>query len=314
MAEAGLRKVLATVAEWFTREATLRDARGRLPAAGGTADRAYRQAQLLLEVARRTSEPVEPLPDGSRPAVLLPLYRDAAYWALVAERPADGPPPADLQTLWERVPLERRQQAAGGPSMLAAARRALLEVSPGSIDVRDEDVFSARTFAENVYRDLETPRRQTDRILAGRWLRIGGAAAVLIALGVWARERTIGPNLAEGKAFRTSSSWSGCSGDAGCRELLFHTDPQKEPWVEFDLGAPIKIRRIEVTNRPDCCTDRATPLIAEVSRDRVSWAEVAKKDEPFATWTSTFRPTIARYLRLRVTKETALHLKEVVIR
>jgi hypothetical protein len=124
----------------------------------------------------------------------------------------------------------------------------------------------------------------------------------------------LGPDLAKGKPFRTSSSWAGCPGDEGCMMQLFHTDPENQPWVEFDLGKEMKVRRIEVRNRNDCCADRSVPLVAEVSNDRVTWTEVAKREKDFATWTAKFPRTKARYVRLRVPRHTVFHLKEVVIR
>jgi hypothetical protein len=312
MADTRLRKILATVAEWFTRRAALDEVRAHR--GGEAADQAFQQAKLLLEVARRTADPVEPLPKGSRAAVLLTLYRDAAYWALVAERPVGAPHPADLKAAWEDVPHERRLWAAGGPEMMASARRALLEAPLVSIDVRDEDVFTARAFAEAVYHDLAGPRVRSDRLITQRWIRIAAAVVLLIVAGVGTRALVLGPNLAEGKPFRVSSSWAGCSGDAGCQQQLFHTDPQNNPWVEFDLGAPKSVHRIEITNRDDCCAERVAPLIAEVSLDANKWTEVAKNEKVFSTWTAKFPPKVARYVRLRVPRDTVFHLKEVAIR
>ena len=89
----------------------------------------------------------------------------------------------------------------------------------------------------------------------------------------------LGPNLAAGQPFRLSSTfsgWAGCVANNGCSGLMFHTETENNPWVEIDLGAPKKVRRVEVVNRGDCCADRATPLVAEVSTDRVTWTQVAR--------------------------------------
>jgi len=85
-------------------------------------------------------------------------------------------------------------------------------------------------------------------------------------------------------------------------------------WVEIDLGAPRKVRRVEVVNRGDCCADRATPLVAEVSNDRVTWSQVARRDEPFGSWKVSFPPRVARYVRLRAAKHTVLHLQAIAVR
>jgi hypothetical protein len=95
---------------------------------------------------------------------------------------------------------------------------------------------------------------------------------------------------------------------------LFHTDPQDNPWIEFDLGKPTGVHRIDVENRDDCCQDRAIPLVVELSNDRTSWKEVARRDKDFSTWVARFPATRARYVRLRVPRSTTFHLHAVAIR
>ncbi len=139
-----------------------------------------------------------------------------------------------------------------------------------------------------------------------------GAAVLALVLGV--RAIVLGPNLAAGKPFRTSSSWSGCSADPGCLQQLFHTDPQESPWIEFDLGAPTRVHRVEIENRDDCCQDRAIPLVVELSINATAWKEVARREKDFSSWVAKFPPTSARYVRLRVPRSTVFHLHKVAIR
>ena len=153
-----------------------------------------------------------------------------------------------------------------------------------------------------------------DRLLAQRWLRVPLATVALIAIVVGLRALTAGENLAEGKPFRTSSmfsGWAACQADGACADLIFHTEEQMNPWVEYDLGAPKKIRKIEVKNRPECCHERAVPLVVEVSTDRNTWTEVARRDIEFSTWSASFPARTARYVRLRVARTTTFHLKGV---
>jgi hypothetical protein len=96
--------------------------------------------------------------------------------------------------------------------------------------------------------------------------------------------------------------------------MLFHTEAESSPWVELDLGAPKTIRRVEVTNRTDCCTDRAIPLVIEASTDRTQWTLLGRRDTDFATWTASFPPRVARYVKLSVPRHTSFHLQDVVIR
>jgi hypothetical protein len=303
-----VRSMLGRLNDRFFRAAPLREARAQMLSLGEDRERALRQARLLVEVARRTADPVEPLPSGSRSGVVLSLYRDAVRWALVAGRAAPGEPPAELAALWAEVSADRTSSLAPDPEVVDAFGRA------GSLDATPEDVAKVQAVADAMVRELEAPRQRVGQLLGQRWSRIAVVCGAVLALGYGARALVLGPDLLAGKPFRTSSSWAGCAGDPPCTRLLFHTDPEANPWVEFDLGSPKRLHRLEVTNRTDCCSERALPLVAEVSKDRVSWTEIGRREAEFSSWTLKFRPRTARYLRLKVPRETAFHLKSVAAR
>jgi hypothetical protein len=303
------------VSEWVLRKNALREARAAVVPRGARRDLALCQARLLLEVARRVEEPVERFPPGARPPVRLGLYREAAFWALAATRARDGEAAADLAGAWADADPERLRRAAPDEATLDHLKRALVEGSqPDPLDVTTAEADRARLFVEALIGEMDAPRRRVAVIRATRFLRLGALTLALL-LVVWGGYRlSLGPNLLAGKPFRTSSSWSGCSSDPGCQALLFHTDPEFNPWVEFDLGAPKTFRRLEVTNRTDCCADRTIPLVAETSDDRVNWKEISRRDTEFSTWTVKFAPRTARYLRLRVARHSTFHLKDVALR
>lgn len=96
--------------------------------------------------------------------------------------------------------------------------------------------------------------------------------------------------------------------------LVFHTQQEKEPWVEIDLNDTRAISRVTIRHRTDCCTDRGLPLIVETAGDDKKWEEVARRDESFDKWTATFSTRPARYVRLRSTADTVLHFSEVVVK
>jgi len=310
------RQMLSTATEWMLRTASVRAARADvISVATSRHERALGQARLLLEVANRVKFPVERLPKASRPALLVALYRDAIACALTAQRPGDDRPPQDLGALWaDRAPGELAR-AAGGTPALDAASRVLFEVPASrSLDITARDAAAVGALAKGLVGDLDAARNRLDRLLAQRWLRIVLVAGVLLAIGLGGRRLLRGPDLASGAALRVSSSWAGCASDPPCVALLFHTDPEPNPWAELDLGAPKTIRRIEVTNRKDCCSERAVGLIVESSMDRANWTSLGQRDTDFQTWTLTFKPRVARYVKLRVPRSTAFHLKDVAIR
>lgn len=309
------RNVFANIYEWIFRSAALRDARAAIPSPKEDQGRAVQQARLLVEVGRRVAEPVEKLPVGSENAVLLSVYREAVYWGLTAARPGSAPAPADVAAAWAEAAPDRLHAVSPDPTALEAVKNAVLAPSPGRLDVAADDVARVRGFAEALVADLDAPRARADRFLGQRWTRVALIAVALVLLVMGAKTLVLGPNLAADRPFRTSSSWSGCAGDAFCVGLLFCADPSDaNPWIEFDLGKPTKVRRVDVANRGDCCQDRAVPLIVEVGNDRSTWSEVAHQDKEFKHWTAKFAPRMARFVRLRVPRQTVFHLQEVAIR
>jgi len=306
------------IGEWIFRGAALREARAGLSRGPDGRQPAQRQAKLLLEVARRVAEPGDALPPGAHPAVRLGLYRDAIYWALAARRADADRPPADLRALWDASNPQTSAPSPPDNEASAALRKTLFDdYDPRSLAVTDEDAGRAGAFAEALVWDLDAPRRAIEKVLIQRWLRFALVGAALLLLVIGARALLLGPNLAEGKPFRLSSTfsgWAACVAANGCMGLLFHTETDSGPWIEFDLGAPKKVSRIEVINRGDCCADRAVPLIAEVSGDRASWTQVARRDAPFGSWKASFPAKVARYVRLRAARRTVLHLQGVAIR
>jgi hypothetical protein len=315
VADGRLHELRQRLGEWFSRKQVLRAARAHLPRHDEPAGRAFEQARLLREIARQVAEPYEELPPGRRTAVLLTLYRDLVFWALVAERNTDMTA-SDLASAWREETSDRLLRAAASDENLAAVRGLLIDRSQtASLDATDEEVDRVRGFADKLYQDLEVPRRRVGRILIQRWLRLAALGAVVLAIVLGIRSIGLGPNLAMRRPFHTSSTLPECAaGGEGCSDVMFHTREENNPWVEFDLGKPTTIHRIDVTNRSQCCEDRAVPLIAEVSKDRVHWKEVARRDTEFSTWTAKLPPTPAIYVRLRVPRVTYLHLVDVVIR
>jgi NedA-like, galactose-binding domain len=303
------------VGEWFLRTQEIRAARAQLPGRDALASRAFEQLRLVREIARQVTDPVEPSPVGRRAPLLLSLYRDAVYWALVAGAPGAGRAAPNLAGLWQRAERDRLVHAAGGEQNLDALHGLLVELGPAdSLDLKDQDIERVRTFADALYDELAAPRRRAAGIAVQRWLRLAAAAAALIAIVVFIRSVVVGPNLADRTHMRVSSQQPGCAQDPGCTDAMFHTSGEDHPWVEFDLGKTQTIHVINIVNRVDCCQDRAVPLIAEISTDGAHWKQVGRQDKEFKDWKVKFPRTPARFVKLRVEKWTLFHLADVTIR
>ena len=311
------RDIPAKAADWILRSTALHEARAQLASAEGERAMAARQAKLVLEAARRIAEPREALPPGAPAAVALGLYREAIYWALAARHAGPGAPPEDLRALWDASAPHASASPPDNPTSAALRKTLFDDHAPRSLAVSDADVARVRAFAEGLVFDLDAPRRAVERLLVQRWLRVGLVALALVVVAIAGRAVALGPNLAASKPFRVSSwlpGWASCAANDACKGLMFHTETEDNPWVEIDLGAPRKVTRVEVINRGDCCADRAVPLVAEVSNDRASWTEVARRNEPFGSWNATFPARVARYVRLRAPRRTVLHLMAIAVR
>lgn len=139
------------------------------------------------------------------------------------------------------------------------------------------------------------------------------ALCVVTLAGTAFSQREGPPDLAAKKPWRASSKYADCHPErfdcSGAKTgIFFHTNFENGPWVEVDLLAPTTFSRATVRNRTDCCQERAVPLILEVSDDRTTWREVARHEVTFSRWEPKFEPTTARYVRLRVPRQTFLHL------
>jgi hypothetical protein len=309
------RAFLNRMGDWLLRTDAMRTARAAAPDPGSDRARAVEQSRLLVEVARRVAEPPEALPPGARPPILIGLYREAAYWALVGGRAETAARPADLKAAWTESDHDSLVRAAGDARTLTDVQRVLLpEGARGFLDETDDEAARARAFAEALVWQLDAPRRQLERVVGQRWSRVVLTGVAVIAAVLGLRALVLGPSLSVGKPFRTSSSWSGCAADPACGGLMFHTNNELNPWVELDLEAVHKIHRIDVTNRTDCCSERAVPLVVQVSTDRVKWTEVGRRDTTFSSWTVKFPPTAARYVKLTVPGQATFHLEEVAVR
>lgn len=140
-------------------------------------------------------------------------------------------------------------------------------------------------------------------------------AAALLSFGLWLASPRV---ISRGKPWTTSSSAAVCDPQhaqcAGAHtKILFHTNLENDPWFELDLGKPYTVSGLSVRNRSDCCEERAVPLVAETSLDHATYRALAHRYTPFERWDPRFDAVRARYVRLRVTRQSILHLDKVFV-
>jgi hypothetical protein len=321
------------VGEWFWRTRRMAELRQKARWEARNSEKFTGRARLAAELASHALDAEAHL---SAPAegLACELYRESIYWALRSkglqgagsESSPDVPVPngLELARLWQSLPRELADSL--DPGLLERAERGFVhhsfvefaELPP------DEQARMARELgqvAALLLRLSETARQEIDRVWTERAVRVGAVAlvlvAVLVAISSAKAWREASADLAPGKAWRTSST----HGKYGCRSPLqrcgesphffFHTKEESEPWVEIDLGSPERVSAVRIDNREDCCSERAVPLLVEVSTDRKRYEQVARRDTAFKSWRAEFTPVPVRFVRVRAPGRTSLHLARV---
>lgn len=312
----------AGLAEWLWRGHALDTAKERAKAHPETLER-RRIAEVALEVAERTREPVDPFRRPGAAEQSLDLYRKAVRWGLLVH---GGPADADLGALLDLHPTETAAAAAAAGADVATLRPLLVDADP----VRDllekrgtEHLPAIATFARALVRASTADERAVDDVLFSRFVRTLTLLVLLVGvtlgatLGVLALMKK--PDLGKGRPWRASSSWATCEpqkrtcGAVTDTAIFFHTNEDANPWFELDVGPGHKYSSMTIKNRSDFGPDRAVPLVVEVSDDQATWREIARRTETFSTWKPTFAPQSARWVRLRVLRKSWLHLEQVSV-
>lgn len=265
------------------------------------------QAKLFVEIARRVDRPLDVLPSGDPALVSAVLWQRAAAWAIAATEDESGVGSAEMRGLLER--------AAGRGETLAAIE-SLLRSDLAAPDTTPSMAAAAATslasFTERLIDELERPVRELRRRRNARaaLLIFASVVAVLGVLLIAWRMRP--PDLVPDSVRTQSSQWSACT-SGECGNALFSTKEEPNPWVQYDFRSERRLHSIAITNRTDCCYERAVPLVVETSNDGRRWKEQVRATEQFMTWSAKLRGR-ARYVRLRVARTSYLHLSTVIIR
>lgn len=338
----------AQLREWFLREQAIAAARReQLPPQHKAEIQAARRptmvAKTLLDSSAETSD---------TSYAVLSLCREAIYWSLRVLGPETGKGKeaeaekddnkvggeknekketvARLEDLFAALPHEQALKLAGGEENLSLVTEVLIgKTFVETAELDDNRAYAAAVaaqhFAEQLLALAEGPDKRLERVSMQRWLRPLMGVLAIIALLLTVKTvvgRFVRPSdLALGKNWHASSAYPGFNfatdgkigGPKAFDDLLFHTNPEENPWVEIDLGSTQSVRSVFVRNRKSCCVDSAIPLVVELSENRKDWVEVARRAEVFTEWNSTFSPKPAHYVRLRVPRRTALHLDSISV-
>jgi len=283
------------------------------------------RAQISLEGA----EELVQLRDESGEVAAIPLVaellRESVHWSGLALVEVEGirtEVPLELNgPLWDEVRAKVDPTVSGElwTTWLAKSYSHTWEDPPSK-----ERLAEYLALANEWVKRAKAPALELDALWFKRILRLIfpllGCAAIAGGLAYSSHRSAVAAET--GYPFRTSSVLArpegGCvSPSQECDEVryFFHTHEESSPWIEFDLGAPMTIKRFLIANRNDCadCAIRAVPLVVEVSDDQKEWRVVAKRKENFDDWGTKLTEIKARWIRFRSTKRTFLHFRQVRI-
>jgi hypothetical protein len=338
------------VREWFWRGSAMAELRAASKVGTRHIEELLCRGWQNLEVAEWALNPTRRLTSGSADAPAWELSRAALHWGLVAshalasthqgsaeatggsagaQSSGESDRSSTLAALLGSADRELLLEAAGGEgewNSIAAELERTTFASFAELS-QAEQARSARrlwTFSNSLLAKLEQPRVRLDRLWLQRIVRSGGAVTLLLVLvaaavimGGWLENER---NIARGKPWKTSSLFlptPGCDSPAqDCTSspaFFFCTQEEEQPWVVIDLKSSQRFSAIRIKNREDCCTERAAPLIVEVSSNERTWKQVARREDVFTNWYQSFAPVSARYVRVRVAKRTHLHLKSISV-
>lgn len=310
--------------EWFWLAGALGRAKQTLPLPTGREEALVLRARSSAELARHVLG-LEMRAEDQAQASANELYRNAAYFALLALSPvANQDDSASYsEAVWdslEQILPQLDYAKSLSPALKTSLRRGSL-LYFAELPAKEQLAigFELSQLVEALVERAELPDRGLTQIYLRRAWHALSLGALLLALLVAAQSLYVShSDLAAGKPWRASSQSGddvGCHSPAQeCGQLLglfFHTAEEQEPWLEIDLGEAKSISKVELTNRTDCCGDRAQPITIEVSTDHRHFLPVAGRDGEFSTWTARFPAVSARWVRARVLKKTYLHLKRV---
>ena len=309
-------------AEWLLQTRALTEAKAALESPSRMSPEFRRRAGTAFDMAETASSRTHLDDAGASLPLAAELYRQTAYWALRATFQEDpGVAPANT---WRALhPEVIREVTMSDPERHKIAER-FVSATGSFVDLlelpkaeRQTVVPALRDIAALSLSIADRPQVVFERVRFRRAVRILLACGLCLGLGISIFERaTHRPNLAAAAMWRASSTWAQCSPElrecgGAAISVFFHTNEEQDPWLELDFGSVTRFSSLLVKNRRDCCTDRAVPLIAEVSDDGEHYREFARMDSVFVKWKPHFAPQLARYLRLRVPRTSTLHLESV---
>jgi len=277
-----------------------------------------RRAKVALELGELAFAPGNAVRSGSAAPLAANLFRQAMYWALLLHRPKGAP--LSPEQLWAEADPSLVRSVAGSEGELAyftvAMRSSFIELADGTDEAQRASAIRLRGAANRLVATAQRVLWRLEWAKLKRLVRVGIAVLIPLLAIVWIWPKKV--DLGKGAPWRVSSIGTECHPEKSecggvTTKILFHTLLESNPWFEYDFGSPVSFSSLEIQNRSDFGPDRAVPLVVEVSNDDKSFKEVVRQPDSFTTWSPHFPTQRARYLRLRVARDSILHLESIKV-
>jgi hypothetical protein len=309
------------ILNWFLASAELGRAREAASPFSRERREYLRRANLAFEMAELSLAPGNALRSGSAVPLASNLFRESIYWALLGHGLGDAQnSPAELwaaadDQLLSSAGVESSERTELGHTLAST----FVELADQPAERQHHTNQRLRLVAKGLLTQVQAPLRKLESAQHKRLTRLLLVAGLCLGLFALVMSRVLRPvNLARATPWRTSSTYAECHPKqfecAGAStDIFFHTHVEKNPWFEYDFGAPLAFSSLTVRNRLDYGLELSSPIVAEVSNDGKTYREVARREDWFTTWRPSFPKQHARYLRLRVLRTSAFHLKSVAV-
>jgi hypothetical protein len=209
----------------------------------------------------------------------------------------------------------RRNHAVRSRRLFVHVLRSLgVEPSPSA------DIAELGQQAERAIRQFSRPLRRAAARVAlwflGLVAMLGVAVALLSLVSPTVRARLFPPDLGLTAKYRVSSTIAGLPstgiGTYARGEVFFHTNLEMRPHIDLDFGRPVRVRKVRIENRRDCCGERALPLdVKAVGKNGERF--LCQRRAPFEAWTCEVGGVRTSRLRIEVPGTSMLHLRSVEV-
>lgn len=150
----------------------------------------------------------------------------------------------------------------------------------------------------------------------GLGIGLGIVVALLALVSTTVRARVFPTDLGLTARYKASSTMPGLAqegvGTYARGEVFFHTNWENRPHIDVDFGRVVRVRKVRIENRQDCCGERALPLdVTAIGKSGERF--LCQRRAPFDTWTCQAGGVRTRRIRIEVPGPSMLHLRSIEV-